>query len=584
MLLHVGMLWTELGRRRHAGLVGRLCERERDLAAVEELLQHQGGVLLIEGQAGIGKTSLVETACSRAGELVHEVLRARGSELESGFALGVVRQLFERRLAAAGESERAALLAGPAAAVRPLLSGEVSAPPAGGSSFAVLHGLYWLVVNLAASGPVLIAVDDAHWADEPSLRWLAYLAPRLEGLAAGMLLAMRRGDPADMSGPLVAVRAQAATVLRPALLSEQAVSAVVRAAAGGGASDELCQAVYAACGGNPLYLAELLRAAELSGRPLAALQSAELLGGGLEGIARQVITRVNSLGPGALGLAQALAVLGDGCELRHAAAIAGVTMAVAARLAGGLVRAEVLAAGERPRFVHPVIRDALEASLDGGGKDRAHRCAAWLLRAEGAPPGQVAAHLIRVRPAGDAWVLAQLREAAEAAMGTGAPHAAAGLLDRALAEPPAPGQRAGVLREAARAQVTAGRERAFVLLEEALRLAASPAERAGIALEVAEAYAALFRWVDAVDVIERALAELGDADPELAARLEGERLVCGLHDARRAPRVAPVLAGLGSRRKQAASEPVAVVHRMTHGPESRPGRQGSGAAEIAGLA
>ena len=81
------------------------------------------------------------------------MLRARGSELESGFAFGVVRQLFERRLAAAGEGERAALLAGPAAAARPLLSGEVSVQPAGDSSFAVLHGLYWLVVNLAASGP-----------------------------------------------------------------------------------------------------------------------------------------------------------------------------------------------------------------------------------------------------------------------------------------------------------------------------------------------------------------------------------------------------------------------------------------------
>jgi DNA-binding CsgD family transcriptional regulator len=558
--------------KRHAGLVGRLRERERDLAAVEELLGQRGGVLLIEGRAGVGKTSLVEVACLRAGELGHEVVRARGSELESGFAFGVVRQLFERRLAAAGEGERAGLLAGPAAAVRPLLSGEVSARPAGDSSFAVLHGLYWLVVNLAAGGPVLIAVDDAHWADEPSLRWLAYLAPRLEGLAAGLLVAMRQGDPSAMGAPLAAVRAQAA-VLRPALLSERAVGAVVRAAAGGEASDELCAAVYQACGGNPLYLAELLRAAEASGRPLAVLQPAELLAGGLEGIARQVIARVSSLGPGALGLAQALAVLGDSCELRHAAAIAEVTMAVAARLAGGLVRAEVLAAGERPRFVHPVIRDALEASLDDGGRDRAHRCAARLLHAESAPPGQVAAHLLRVGPAGDGWVLARLRDAAEAARGTGAPQAAAALLDRALAEPPPPGQRAGVLREAARAQVTAGRERAFVLLEEALRLAASPAERAAIALEVAEAYAALFRWVDAVDVIERALAELGDADPELAARLEGELVVCGLHDARRAPRVAPVLARLGSRRTKAASEPVAVAQAMTMLLAGRPAGQ-----------
>ena len=90
--------------KRHAGLVGRLRERERELAAVEVLLEHRGGLLLVEGRAGIGKTSLVEVACSRAGELGHEVMRARGSELESGFAFGVVRQLFERRLAGAGRA------------------------------------------------------------------------------------------------------------------------------------------------------------------------------------------------------------------------------------------------------------------------------------------------------------------------------------------------------------------------------------------------------------------------------------------------------------------------------------------------
>ena len=573
-------------------MVGSLREREREVAAVRELLDGRGRMLLLEGRAGIGKTSLIEVACSRAAELGGEVLRARGSELESGFAFGVVRQLFERRLAAAGQGERAALLAGPAAAARPLLAGELVAQPAGDSSFAVLHGLYWLVVNLAAGRPVLLAVDDAHWADEASLRWLAYLARRLDGLAAGLLVALRPGDAAVMGAPLLALCAEAAAVLRPALLSERAVSAEVRAAvhAGGGgeASDELCAAVYAACGGNPLYLTELLRAADRAGRPLATLDPAELLAAGVDGIARRVITRVRGLGPDALRLAQALAVLGDGGELRHAAAIAGVPMADAARLAGGLTRAEVLAAevqaaqvqaaavlaaGGRPRFVHPVIRDALEAVLDGGERDRAHRRAARLLHADMAPPGQVAAHLVRVRPAGDGWVLARLREAARAAMDSGAPQAAADLLDRALAEPPSPAQRAGVLREAARAQVTAGRERAFVLLEEALRVAAGPRARAEIALEVAEAYAALFRWVDAVDVIERALAELGPADQELAASLEGELVVCGLHDARRAPRVAPVLARLGSRRVAAASEPVAVAQAMAMLLAGRPASQ-----------
>jgi hypothetical protein len=496
-----------------------LRERERELAAIQALVERDGGVLLVEGRAGIGKTSLVEAACSRAEALGQEVLRARGSELEAGFAFGVVRQLFERRLAGAAAGEREALLAGPAAAVRPQLSGEFAAQLAGDSSFAVLHGLYWLVVNLAAGRPLLIAVDDAHWADEPSLRWLAYLSVRLEGLAAGMLVAFRQGDPAAAQAPLMAVRAAAAQVLRPALLSGQAVRTLVREAVGGEVGDELCAAVYAACGGNPLYLTELLRAAEWEGRPLAELDPGELVTVGLEGIARGVIGRARSLGPETLALAQALAVAGDGCQLRHAAAIAGVAMESAARLAEGLVRADVLAVDDPPRFVHPVVRAALEASLGSAERDRAHRWAARLLQADGDPPGQVAAHLAGVRPTGDHWVLARLREAARAAMDSGAPQVAADLLGRALAEPPPPKLRADILRDAARAEAAAGRDMACVHLEEALRLVTGRRARAEIALEVAEAYAALFRWVDAVDVIDRALAELGDAAAEGPANL-----------------------------------------------------------------
>src|SRR5205807_6948845 len=125
------LLVDQSATARHAGLVERLREREREVAAVEELLDGGGRMLLLEGRAGIGKTSLVEVACSRAAELGHEVLRARGSELESGFAFGVVRQLFERRLAGTDPGEREALLAGPAAAARPLLAGAVAGVLAG---------------------------------------------------------------------------------------------------------------------------------------------------------------------------------------------------------------------------------------------------------------------------------------------------------------------------------------------------------------------------------------------------------------------------------------------------------------------
>jgi AAA+ ATPase superfamily predicted ATPase len=122
--------------------VEKLVERERELAAIDALLeQPAGGVLVVEGRARIGKTSLPDAACRRAGELGREVLKARGSELEADFAFGVVRQLFERRLASAEGAECEALLAGPAAAVRPLLLGDSVETAARDTSFAVVHGL-----------------------------------------------------------------------------------------------------------------------------------------------------------------------------------------------------------------------------------------------------------------------------------------------------------------------------------------------------------------------------------------------------------------------------------------------------------
>ena len=349
-----------VGRATYSGVVESLLERERELAAVERLLARGGAVLTIEGGVGIGKTSLLEAACRCAAGLGHEVLRARGSEFEGDFAFGVVRQLFERRLACAAASERDVLLAGPAGAVRPLLLGELVESSALDKSFAVLHGLYWLTANLADLRPVLIVVDDAHWADEPSLRWLAHLAPRVGGLAVALLVALRRGEPGVPEASLAALRAEATTVLRPGLLSERAVGALVRAAFGRGASDELGAAVWEASGGNPLYVAELLRAGELEDVLLAGSDPAWLLASGGEGVARRVLAGVRGLDPRALGVAQALAVLGDGCELRHAAAIVGLEMSGAMSLAEGLVRVDVLAADDPPRFLHPIVRAAVE--------------------------------------------------------------------------------------------------------------------------------------------------------------------------------------------------------------------------------
>ncbi len=464
-----------------------LLERDRELRAIDAVVK-EGGVLVIEGGAGIGKTSLLNAACDRAATAGNDVLRARGSELEADFAFGVVIQLFERRLADADADEMEAAFAGPAMAARPLLSGQVGDSSARDISFAVLHGLYWLAANLAGRRSLVIAVDDAQWADAPSLRWLAYLASRLEGLRLSLLVAARPGQTASEDEALLSLRALA-TVVRPRLLSETAVAAIVRDIADANASDQLCAAVWQESGGNPFYLQELLRVDD-----------------------EPVRTRMH---PG--------------------------------RLAAGLVRLEVIASDDPPRFLHPVLREALESAMHGDERDSAHRAAAHLLHADGSAPGLVAAHLLRVRPARDHWVLVRLREAASAAVASGAPSVGADLLGRALAEPPSPAERPAVLRETAAAELLLGRGSACARLEEALGAVTDRRERAEIGLELAEAYANLYRWGDAVDVYERTLAELGDVDAILAGRLEAEMVVCGLRDMRRAARVLPVLDRLANR-------------------------------------
>jgi predicted ATPase len=182
-------------------LPGPLLERERELAALRtaigEAVGGQARVVLVEGSAGIGKTRLLAEARRLAADADLRVLVARGGELEREFAFGVVRQLFETRVAGDPSALRGA--AAPAYAV--FEPGERADDGLGDDpSFALLHALYWLTLNLAGDAPLVIAVDDLHWCDRPSLRFMTYLVRRLEGLPLLVLGSLRpserRGDAA----------------------------------------------------------------------------------------------------------------------------------------------------------------------------------------------------------------------------------------------------------------------------------------------------------------------------------------------------------------------------------------------------
>ncbi|HEY7007346.1 MAG TPA: AAA family ATPase, partial [Jatrophihabitantaceae bacterium] len=537
-----------------------LVEREPELAALGSLVC-AGGIVLVEGGAGVGKTALAEAACSLGSEQGLVVLRSRAAELESGFGYGVVRQLLERSIVEASAPRRAELLAGPVGAAWALLV--APAQPAD-TSFAVVHGLYWLLADLAAEQRVLLVVDDAHWADRASLEWLCFVAVRIEDVPVSLLLTTRPIDPASDATALLTLRRLAATVLTPEVLSERGVAQVAGDALGAAATAELSTRLAMTSGGNPFYLRELIRALADTAGPATTVDWARAETRGALEVLAYLSVRLRRLGPEAMRLARAVAVLGDGCALRHAATLAGQRPDDALRAAVTLVHVEVLAEAEPPRFVHPIVRQAVAASLDDADRARLHRAAAEVLYRELAPPGRVAGHLRELTPAEDPWVCEVLRDAASAATAAGAPHDAVRLLRRAWAEPPPPAARVAVLRELARAEVTAGSATASDSLDKALTLAQDPGERARIAIEVARAHAAMFCWVDAVDAIERAVLELGATDPALTDRLSAEIVVAGLHDARRAARVAPALRRLAGRPVQPGTgEALAVARGMT---------------------
>jgi hypothetical protein len=190
----------------------------------------------------------------------------------------------------------------------------------GRESFAVVHGLYWLTANIAAGGPVLIVVDDAHWVDGPSLRFLVYLARRLEELPILQVLATRPHEPAgapELTAQMVSVGT--ARVLRPGPLSEAAVGELLERELSARADARFVAACHEATAGNPFYVTELasaLRADDV--RPIAGAAE-RIRDVHPETLGRAILMRLSRLSPAAQALARAVAVFGDQAELRHAA-------------------------------------------------------------------------------------------------------------------------------------------------------------------------------------------------------------------------------------------------------------------------
>jgi DNA-binding CsgD family transcriptional regulator/tetratricopeptide (TPR) repeat protein len=504
-------------------VVRGLLERDEQLAAVRAaiggLRAGSGCVVVLSGPAGIGKTALLQACVEHARAQDVEVLTARGEELEHDFGHGVTRQLFDRRLAALDDHERAALLAGAAALAAPVLGlAAPAAPPVVDPAFAARHGLTWLLAGLADRRPVLLALDDAQWADPPALRWLAFLVQRLDHMAVMVLVTRRTAEACFDQLALDAIcRPGRELVLAP--LSEAALARLVRACAGPISADLIASCV-AASGGNPFLLHVILAALDEEGT--AALRRPF---GGARRVGPTILRRFARLPPDATMLAEAVGVLGDGAELSVAAELAELSLERAARAADALVSADLFTAGIGLRFAHGLVRDAVAAHVGQHAMQSAHSRAAHVLRAFGAPVERIVSHLLLAPAARDAKATADLRDAARRALTQGCPTTAVTLLRRALAEPPPAGERGGVLLELGIAELLSAEPSAAERLAAAIEVLDDPWARA----VAAQARAAVLAWQnredDAVATIDEVRLGIEAHSAELALILDVQRLM-----------------------------------------------------------
>jgi DNA-binding CsgD family transcriptional regulator len=456
-----------------SALIGRSGEQTRLDELLDAARAGRSGGLVVRGEPGVGKTSLLEYAVSSAAGF--RVLRTLGAESESDLAfsglLELLRPVSERARELPGVQARAL-----AAALRG--SGEVD-------RFAVYAATLGVVALVAEDGPLLCVMDDAQWVDPASSDALLFTARRLADEGVVILFGARDGEAAYFEGrgvpdvSLVGLDAEdARQLLRESSRLPLASGVVAR--------------LIAATGGNPLALVEI-PAGLLEGQRLGTEPLDDPLRGGAA-VERAFGARVGALTSHARR-ALLVAAVSDTDGLP---AILGA----AAQDAAGLDEAEaaglIIIDGERLRFRHPLVRSAVHSGASGGDRRAAHMALADTLATTDAD--RAAWHRALATVGHDEQVASELAQVAEGARRRGGAEAQARLLERAAHLTPDPQRRGERLLEAGRAAYHAGRaDYAAALLDGALGLATHPLLRADLVearVEVARARGEIVGWLD----------------------------------------------------------------------------------------
>ena len=412
-------------------LHGRLAELNVLAACIDSASAGALQVVLVEGEAGIGKTQLLETTLRRAGDQGFRVFAGRADEIERARPFGPLAEALgcTMRSDEPRRAEIARLLTGELGGSR----GPIEPTRDPGLQFRVVDGIVDLVEEVALAGPVALALEDLHWADPSTLVALRSLTRRLTYLPVALLLTLRpvpRGPELVRLLDSFARDGSRELILGP--LDENAVAELVTELVGAEPAPELLEQVRSA-GGNPFFVTELVRALSEQG-------SIELLGGRAElrdvslspSLRLTILQRLSFFEDKTLELLRVASVLGSTFSLRDVATVMAHSTTALLKPVDQAIRARVLEErGGRLSFRHDLIREVVYADLPEDVRAALHLEAGRRLGAAGAPALQVAEQLALGARPGDAdavaWLHAAAREAARRS-----PVTAAELLVRAV--------------------------------------------------------------------------------------------------------------------------------------------------------
>jgi len=412
-------------------LRGRAAESQVLSEALECAESGRAAVVLIEGEAGIGKTRLLDEALADAARRQVQVAAGRAEELEQTRPFGLVASAFG--CARNSGDPRRAAIAGLLAAGTGGELGPITVTSDPGLRFRVVDALADLAEELALTGPMVIGVDDLQWADPSSLLTLGTISRRLADLPVVLIGCMRPSPRAPELDRLVAtVEAGGGRQLALRALADQAVVELVTETIAARPGPALLAGISGAAG-NPLFVTELLWALAQDGAIRTSAGRADVAVVTLPPTLRLTILHRLSFLPGdTLQALRAASILGSGFTLTDLAAVTGRSALDLSVTLAEAVRARVIEDdGNALRFRHDLIRDAIYGDIPLSVRRALHREAGQRLADSGAAAVLVAEQLSRGASKGDTTTIGWLTRAARQAVAT-SPEIATELLGRAI--------------------------------------------------------------------------------------------------------------------------------------------------------